>query len=255
MGSDMEYPAEAYYPGTNTLWWELKKGSAPAGTWGAIPRAASWLRWNVVPGERFTTRQLRMALGLRDQEHFQRRLRDLRDEGWDYTTSKTDPKLGQECVLVKYGWWPGEGKRPSKGRISAKLRRQVFARDGSRCVICGRSAEDFYDDGRRVVLTAGHIRPASLGGRAELDNLQTECSRCNEAARADTGTVSDPAAVLQEVKELKYGERAKLYSWIEAGKRSRSTLDRVYDDVRNGGPAVRSVVEDYLENLLGVDKS
>lgn len=50
------------------------------------------------------------------------------------------------------------------------IRQKVFSRDGGVCVRCGR--------GNR--LTVDHIKPKSLGGKNDLDNLQTLCSYCHE---------------------------------------------------------------------------
>ena len=48
-------------------------------------------------------------------------------------------------------------------------------RDDFKCKICGRSpATD-----PSVVLHIDHIIPCSKGGRADIDNLQTLCSKCN----------------------------------------------------------------------------
>ncbi|MCQ9330402.1 HNH endonuclease [Corynebacterium phoceense] len=241
--SGIEYPKEAFAP-DGVLWWESSKRGAT----GAVPRMASWLRWNVEIGGRFTTRQLRETLGI-SNEHAQRRQRELRDYGWEYLSSKEEPSLGEDCILEKYGWWPGEGPRPRRQQISSKLRRQVFERDGGRCVLCGRAAGEKYDDGSVVTLTAGHIIANSHGGAASLDNLQTECRVCNESARADTGSVADPGAVVEQVKSLKKADRMELLSWIRAKQRSRSPLDRAFDAYRLGGPNVQAAVLDYLEKV------
>lgn len=246
--ADLAYPREAFNLETGKLWWELSEADHISGTWGALPRMASWLRWNVEIGERFSTQQLRSALGV-GQEHFQRRQRELRDLGWRYLSSKEEPSLGEDCVLEEYGWWPGIGPRPKKEAISSKLRRQVFARDGARCVLCGRAAGEQYEDGAFVTLTAGHIIPASHGGRAVLENLRTECRLCNESSGADTGSVLDSQAVLERVRTLKKADRLELLHWIATGQRVRSDLDRAFDMVRLGGPHVRDVVVKYLENV------
>ncbi|WP_194785185.1 HNH endonuclease [Actinomyces haliotis] len=244
----VDYPSSAVAP-DGKLWWDEHDQKIVPGTKGALPRMAAWLRWNVKPGERFSTRELRSVLGGMTQEHFQRRQRELRDYGWKYLSAKEDPSLGEECELLEYGWWPGEGRRPGRSSISAKLRREVFERDGRRCVICGRAAGEEYEDGGRVVLTAGHVVANSHGGVASLDNLQTECRRCNESARADTGTPLDPAAVLEAVRNLKRAEKSTLLDWLSQGQRTRSKLDAVYDQVRLGGPQVRTAVVDYLMEL------
>ena len=50
------------------------------------------------------------------------------------------------------------------------LRRQVFERDGWRCVDCGRAGR----------LECDHVRPLELGGEAwELANLATRCRGCH----------------------------------------------------------------------------
>ncbi|WP_081610288.1 HNH endonuclease [Corynebacterium doosanense] len=243
-----DYPVEVYHPGAGKLWWELTKEDGVAGAWGVKPRMASWLRWNVGIGERFTTRQLREALGS-DHEHFQRRQRELRDWGWKYLSSNEEPALGEDCILEKYGWWPGESTKAPQTAISGKVRRLVFERDGGRCVLCGRAGGEPYEDGSVAVLTAGHVVPNALGGRSTLDNLRTECGRCNETARADTGSVADPGAVTQSVKALKKSERLELLEWIRRGQRSRTRLDHVYDDYRLGGPIVQDAVREYLESV------
>ena len=46
-------------------------------------------------------------------------------------------------------------------------------RDGFRCVICGRTAED------GVKLHVDHIKPISKDGLTVPDNLRTLCQDCN----------------------------------------------------------------------------
>lgn len=79
----------------------------------------------------------------------------------------------------------------------ARLRREIYARDGYRCVHCGwqpagappddydgryaLSEQVIRDNGRCGVraLELDHIYPASAGGRFTADNLQTLCNSCN----------------------------------------------------------------------------
>lgn len=56
--------------------------------------------------------------------------------------------------------------------ISPRTRAQIFSRDGSKCRMCGRSAEE-------VPLEVDHIFPHSQGGTDDLDNLATLCRDCN----------------------------------------------------------------------------
>lgn len=58
---------------------------------------------------------------------------------------------------------------PRRRRMSKKISRAVFARDGHTCLACGTSDR----------LTVDHILPVSKGGADDLDNLQTLCHSCN----------------------------------------------------------------------------
>ncbi len=56
-----------------------------------------------------------------------------------------------------------------------RLRFKVLQRDQFKCCSCGASpAKD-----PKVELHIDHIKPWSMGGETELDNLQTLCSKCN----------------------------------------------------------------------------
>jgi 5-methylcytosine-specific restriction endonuclease McrA len=67
------------------------------------------------------------------------------------------------------------GKRAgNKGQgskwITKVRRRRIYARDGHRCVYCGRLAEK---------LTLDHVIPRSKGGTNVSENLITACMDCN----------------------------------------------------------------------------
>lgn len=66
---------------------------------------------------------------------------------------------------------------PSRLDDQARLREEVFKRDGWRCRWCG----------RRGHLSVDHIHPRSRGGSDNLDNLQTLCRSCN--SRKGTSTM------------------------------------------------------------------
>lgn len=63
--------------------------------------------------------------------------------------------------------------RVERSKMSESLRYDVFKRDNFKCSICGMSAKD------GVKLQVDHIIPISKGGKTEIENLQTLCSRCN----------------------------------------------------------------------------
>lgn len=59
--------------------------------------------------------------------------------------------------------------------VNLRLRFLVMKRDRFKCRMCGASpAKD-----PSVVLHVDHVLPWSKGGRTEIDNLQTLCSKCN----------------------------------------------------------------------------
>ncbi len=62
-----------------------------------------------------------------------------------------------------------------KRSIPMKLRYQVLARDCFKCVGCGRSPATHAG----VVLHIDHIKPFSMGGKTELENLRSLCQDCN----------------------------------------------------------------------------
>ena len=57
--------------------------------------------------------------------------------------------------------------------MTDSLRYDVLKRDGFRCVLCGRTAND------GVVLHVDHIIPIARGGKTEPNNLRTLCEFCN----------------------------------------------------------------------------
>lgn len=58
---------------------------------------------------------------------------------------------------------------PRRDPLTEELRREVFRRDGGRCIACG-SAE---------LLQFDHIIPVALGGATTPENLQLLCAPCN----------------------------------------------------------------------------
>lgn len=69
-----------------------------------------------------------------------------------------------------------EAKQHRRSNISARLRRDVFMRDGFKCKECGASPAL-----GQVFLEVDHVIPHARGGSSEHWNLQTLCSTCNRA--------------------------------------------------------------------------
>lgn len=63
--------------------------------------------------------------------------------------------------------------KTEREKMTAGLRYDILKRDGYKCKICGRSAED------GVKLHVDHIVPIAKGGKTIEENLQTLCQDCN----------------------------------------------------------------------------
>lgn len=64
-------------------------------------------------------------------------------------------------------------RKRARSQMTPKLRYSILKRDGFRCQICGRTA----DDG--IKLHVDHILPVSKGGETVPNNLRTLCDTCN----------------------------------------------------------------------------
>lgn len=92
---------------------------------------------------------------------------------------------------------------------SQKKRKEIYKRDGNKCLKCGCKI--------RYKLTLDHIIPKSWGGHNGKKNLQTLCKDCNEekgariidyrknAKRKVRGVVQ----VLQELQEKSNGDKER----------------------------------------------
>lgn len=190
-------------------WWKLRIAPGTKRSFGGERRLAAYLYFNVDIGGTFTMRQLREALGEEDTpeqaEHLNRRLRNLKPQGWRFRSYKD--QYGQamdEYVLEEKGNKLWLGERTRRSTISAALKRQVYERDHNRCVICGVGAREPYpgEPGTEARLTVGHRTAEARYGEASLDNLQTECARCNEPARDTPPNPEVLGEVMAAVKQL-----------------------------------------------------
>jgi len=133
-------------------------------------------------GRVIESKELAAASG--GQGQYGRRVRELREKrGWKIRTHNDDASL-------KPGQYRMDEKPPddhglvfNRG-ISAKLRAQVFARNGSLCQMCGLMPGEIDPYTKRPVrLHVGHIKDKSVGGTDDLPNLRTLCSTCNQGAK------------------------------------------------------------------------
>lgn len=256
----MKYPPEACAP-NGKLWWELAFAPGTSRPYGVERKLAAWLRFNKKVGDTFTTKEARAALGEPDMpnadEHFQRRLRQLRDkDGWVIPSRKYDASLEPEQYRVdKIGWYPGCGhERPKKPSISRSKRRAVFDRDGWMCVVCGaRSGEPRIDDpDKSVALTVGHVLSNDFGGGAEIRNLRAECSDCNEPKRSEGRKPESPEEIATAARRLSKADRVRLAEWVNAGRYIRGKAEEVYDRYRQLAPGDQEIATSAIMQLAGL---
>jgi hypothetical protein len=259
---DRIYPVDAHAPG-GELWWLLRTWPGRRQRFGAEVKVAAWIRFNLDLGDVFTLRELRQAIPTaddepNDDEHFNRRVRALRTYGWELRSKREEDALApNEYRLTKTGdpIWLGKAQfgRPA---VSQRLRRTVLDRDGNRCVLCGVGSGEAYpgEPSSKAVLTVGHFRANALEGEAGLDNLRAECSRCNEPMRDELSSGETADDVWPRLRRLKAEEKRKLLSWIDAGQRTRSDLDREYDSVRVLPPGQRDALRSRLAQAIGTSE-
>lgn len=87
-------------------------------------------------------------------------------------------KLHQEGWLVKVGngiyrYDPSLVTKRELEDFTNALKKEIFERDGYRCVMCGRGPKEGFK------LYADHIKAKDLGGKATLENGQTLCGPHN----------------------------------------------------------------------------
>lgn len=252
------YPPEAF-AAQGVLWWKLDTHPGSSRRFGGELKLAAWLAFNKEVGSTFTMRELREAIGedvANNQEHLNRRLRELRHrDGWAIPSNKDDRTLRVGRYRVdKIGWHPGLGTPRADSRsISQSVRRRVIDRDGGRCTICGVAGGESYpnEPTTRAALTVGHIVPSDRGGSsADMNNLRTECSRCNEPVRQEIRNPESFLEMLPDVRNLRKNELQRLYAWLEAGQRGRDRLDEIFDRARKLSPDDRNRLQVRLISMI-----
>lgn len=209
-------------------------------TAGARTRVALWLVAEIAEGGRFTKADLRDAFPAVEQ--VDRRMRDLRKEGWVIATYREDRSLApDELRLVTVGgpvWEDGYRSR-AESALTDKQRQAVFAADGFACVLCGIAAGDVYPDDalQRAKLTVARLRTDGAAA-----GLRTVCSRCHAA---DKNPEPDPT-ILDDIAQLPPDERADLTRWIHAGRRATSRAEVVWHRYRRLGNSQRADVHAEL---------
>lgn len=97
---------------------------------------------------------------------WQRRLRELDEEGWEIRSNIDEPDLAAGTYRLA-----SLEQRPPRARQAIKLRHEILERDGSTCADCGAKRGDLG-----VRLQVHHKLPVARGGTNIPANLITLCA-------------------------------------------------------------------------------
>ncbi|WP_282791809.1 hypothetical protein [Streptomyces sp. CC224B] len=212
---------------------------------GTMKRAGLWLVEVVGEGNVFTKEDVKQAFPGVSQAD--RRVRDLRDHGWQIDTNREDASLGaNEQRFVKQGepvWEPGKGTRPGTS-ITQTRRREVLARDGHFCRSCGIAPGEIYDgtyEAAQIDIARRAVRQQDGSTSTEL---VSECNRCRVGGR---GTVADLGSLLSRAAGLSGLDRTMLLGWMEQGHRDFSAAETFWADYRALPEESRAKVREALK--------
>lgn len=218
------------------------------GSLSTMKRAALWLVSEVGEGEVFTKAQLRDAFP--DTAQIDRRMRDLREFGWQIDTRREDPHLeAYEQRFAKVGdpvWMPGAAKRQRAGGVNAAQRREVFMRDDNVCRSCGIAGGALYGDGsyESAQLDIARRTVVKPGGEESVQ-LVTECNRCRVGGRFLAADLGKLFAAIESLGAL---ERRVFAGWVEADSRELAPIERLWGVYRSlpaeSRDAVRNAIRD-----------
>ena len=190
-------------------------------------RVALWLRSEVGTHGVFTKSQLREAFP--GVEQIDRRMRDLRPDGWVIATYQEDRSLSvEELRLVTEGapvWEQGFRSRNPKP-ITSKQRRSTFLADNFMCVYCGISGGEPYPED--PVQTAKLTTAPSHSTEDGLHLYITVCNWCHVATLEE----DDPSEVRLGFLNLDGVARHQVIRWIRKGCRERSPEELLWGRYR-----------------------
>lgn len=216
---------------------------------GSKVRAALWLATEVGEGNVFTKGQLRAAFP--EVAQIDRRVRDLRDHGWQIDTRREDESLNlDEQRFVKKGaevWLPGQSKSPKeKTGLTAAQRTKVLMADSFLCRSCGIGAgESFGDGGQDAQLDVARRQVVMPDGTSQTQ-LVTECNRCRVGGRERQ---ADAAAIIRILERLTPLERKVFTGWLNAGRRDPSPMERLWGECRTLPEEARNAVGDAVRGM------
>jgi hypothetical protein len=210
---------------------------------GTRVRVALWLHSEVGAGGTFTKADLRSAFP--GVEQIDRRMRDLRAEGWIISTYQEDRSLApDELRLVKEGGavWDRAYRSRRPRAVTAKERQAALRADDFACVFCGIGAREVFPEHplRTAKLAVVHLGDAERGVRV----LSTVCDLCIAGGADGAGVTKD--SLLAEIDALTPDERRRLADWVRRGMRPRSKEEQLWAWFRRLPGVDRAVVERRL---------
>jgi hypothetical protein len=192
---------------------------------GSKKRVALWLLQVVGEGNVFTKEQLRDDF--REVQQIDRRLRDLRADGWKIDTNREDAGLSsKEQRFVQRGLpvWESNVVSAGASTISSIQRRDILRRDNHMCRSCGIGPGEPYPDGGHSQLDIAR-RVVQLPDGDKQVQLLTECNRC----RIGNGkTPADLRQFLSDVDRLPFFEGKMLAGWIAQGSRPFNAAEALW---------------------------
>lgn len=216
---------------------------------GTMKRAALWLLTVVGEGNVFTKEQVKNAFpGIMQAD---RRVRDLRDYGWQIHTHREDALLGQhEQRFVAQGqpvWEPGKATKDSSA-LTDTQRRKILTRDGNRCRSCGITPGQAYAGTFETAQIDIARRKVKLPNGTSSVQPIAECNRCRVGGRS---LEADLGSVLEGISKLGGLHKQTLTGWVDADEREFSTVERLWADIRT----LPADSRDEVRKVLGLPPS
>lgn len=161
------------------------------------------------------------------QTYYDRRIRELRESGWQIETSGTKYRLTSHEKLAGN----------EREYLSAEQKRQVFERDKGICQICGVSDAHIQFD---------HKVPQERLGKTEVLNIQLLCRTCNVEKR---GVCKRCTLTTCEGCPYAYPEQfgGRLVVMLE-----KSLLLRIREDAEKQGISESLLIADFLQKYYGL---
>jgi hypothetical protein len=161
------------------------------------------------------------------QTYYDRRIRELRESGYQIKT------LGTTYQLVSHEKLPGNERE----YLSAEQRRHVRERDKGICQICGTADPHLQFD---------HKVPQERLGKNEVSNMQLLCRTCNVEKR---GVCKRCALTSCDGCPYAYPE---LFSGRFTIMLDKSLTEKIREDARQKGLSEFALIAEFLKNHYGL---